>query len=156
MMRDFGAEVATLEVELTRDRARAVGGLRSVRERWARATLGLGDDEDLVRGIRRLVEGGLDGTRAGEAAAHLADAERWQWEIGTWSTGAGEGLASMFSVRSLQLARAWLESVRVGGEPAVVAEVRRLVCEVRDDPNDVAARLRGHVEALLVRLPGGP
>ena len=37
-------------------------------------------------------------------------------------------------------------------DPAAAAEVRRLVLEIRDDPNDVAAPLRDSIEDLLARL----
>ncbi|MCB9685954.1 MAG: hypothetical protein H6738_03010 [Alphaproteobacteria bacterium] len=68
-------------------------------------------------------------------------AEERQWEIGTWSSGSGEGLASMFEVRTLQVARAWLTPDREEG--------RALMQQVSDDPNDSGARLRPHIDAWL-------
>lgn len=152
-MSDFAGTVAALTQELGVDRERAVCRLRSVEEAWARAALGVAAEGDLVALVRAAVERGVAGERAQDASSHLAEAERWQWEIGTWSTGSGEGLASMFAVRALQLARAWLLSAAAAAAAGAVAEARRLAAAVRDDPNDVAAAYRPAVEALLARLP---
>jgi hypothetical protein len=152
-MTDFAEEVAALTRDLDVERTRAVARLRSVEEAWARASLGLAAEGDLVALVRRAVEHGVDVRRARDAITHLAEAEQWQWEIGTWSTGSGEGLASMFAVRSLQLARAWLLSACAAVEAHAAAEARRLAAEVRDDPNDVAERYRADVETLLARMP---
>jgi hypothetical protein len=89
--------------------------------------------------VRRAVECGVDAVRVEDAISHLAEAEKWQREIGTWATGSGEGLASMFAVRSLQLAKGWLLSAHTAAEPHAVAEAQRLAAAVRDDPNDLAA-----------------
>jgi hypothetical protein len=48
----------------------------------------------------RWVERGPNVALAAEAALHLGADEKWRWEIGTWSSGSGEGLASMAEVRS--------------------------------------------------------
>ena len=150
--RDFAAEVAELERKLGSERQVAVVRLRAVREAWARALLGLNEEADSVaREVRAAVERGLDPACAKDAARHLAGAEKWQWEIGSWATGSGEGLSSMFKVRALQLADAWLLSVAIADDPDAAAEVRRLIEAVDGDPNDVAARLRKHLEELIVR-----
>lgn len=144
--RCFADEARELEDSLPQDRQVAVARLRALHEEWARAIIGLGPGEKLVPGVRARVEAGIAPEQAADASAHLADAETWQWEIGTWSSGAGEGLSSMFEVRTLQLARAWLRSVQ---DPAAA---RVLALEVQNDPNRIAERLEKHVRALLVRL----
>lgn len=126
--------------------------LRATEEAWARAIIELPADGDLVAQVRESVERGMASAGATAAAQHLAAAERWQWEMGTWASGAGEGLSSMFEVRTLQLAQAWLLAVGAPADAAAAAEVRRLAKEVAEDPNDVAARYRPHVTALLGRL----
>jgi len=145
--RSFADEARELEASLPRDRQVAVVRLRALHEAWARAILGLGPKEKLVPGVRVRVESGIAPDKAAEASAQLARAEKWQWEIGTWSSGAGEGLSSMFEVRTLQLARAWLSL----GDPAAA---RALALEVQNDPNRIAARLEKHVHALHARLDG--
>ncbi len=153
-VRNFAAEVAALARELERKRPVAVTRLRAVHEAWARMLLGIDDEDDLVAEVRAAVERRLDSARARDAAQHLADAEKWQWEIGTWSTGSGEGLSSMFQVRSLQLAQAWLVSIRMADDLNAAAEVRRLTEAVAGDPNDLAARLREHLDELIERTSG--
>lgn len=142
----FADEARELEASLADNRQVAVARLRALHEAWARAILGLNPGEKLVSSVRAGVEAGIAPEKAAEASAHLADAETWQWEIGTWSSGAGEGLSSMFEVRALQLARAWLLSAQ---DPAAA---RALALEVQSDPNRIAARLDKHVSALLARL----
>jgi hypothetical protein len=157
--KDFAAEVDGLESELETNRFHAVSALRVVEEEWARDVLGLRPtrrpgggwafDPKLVAEVRRLVERGIELDRAREAARHLEAAERWQWEIGTWSTGAGEGLASMFEVRSLELARAWLLAALAQKEPTLMKAARDLVDAVARDPNRIGERHAKHVEALF-------
>lgn len=142
MSRDFAAEIASLRALLPTDRERAVLRLRRVHEDRARALLGLGDGP-LVPSVRAAVERGVSDEARALALDQLAAAEQWQWEIGTWSTGSGEGLASMAEVRALQVARAWLIQDR--------DEARALLQQVLDDPNDSGARLRPHIEARLAR-----
>lgn len=145
---DFDARAAELERLLATDRARAVSGLRALEEARARALLGLcaGDTHALPRLARGHVERGVDAALAQQVAAHLAAAERWQWEMGSWATGAGEGLASMADVRALQLARAWLLA-----SPDRAA-ARRLLDEVERDPNRLGARHADDIAALRALL----
>jgi hypothetical protein len=153
MPSDLEAEVEALVQRLASDRASAVAGLRDVHERCARRVLGLSRRSPLVPDVRRLVEeGDVPSEHAREAAGHLAEAEARQWEIGTWSTGSGEGLASMYEVRTLQLARAWLLAACARSEPEAASRARALVLEVAADPNDIAAPHRHHVDALVRRL----
>ena len=133
----------------------AVAKLRAVHEAWARALLGLEEKGDLVAQVRAAVEQGVEEPCAQAAAQQLAAAEQWQWEMGTWATGSGEGLASMFEVRSLQLAQAWLVSVMAPHDALAAAELRRLAMAVSGDPNDVAARQQKHLNALLERASSG-
>ncbi|MFO0572039.1 MAG: hypothetical protein U0263_40830 [Polyangiaceae bacterium] len=94
------------------------------------------------------MEAGPDAGVAAEAAGHLRAAEEWQWQIGTWSTGSGEGLASMAEVRSLQAARAWL-CAAVGD----AAGARALIAGVAGDPNRMGERhAASPLQALRERL----
>lgn len=149
-MHNLAAEVERARSELERDRFSAVERLRELEERWARSLLGLSLDADLVRQVGQWVEGGPDVSVAAEAARHLAAAERWQWEIGTWATGSGEGLASMAEVRALQTARAWL-CAATGDAPGA----RALIAQVEGDPNRLGA---AHADSLraLERILRGP
>ena len=140
------SRIAALEAELAVDRWKAVSALRAAEEAMARQVLGLGAG-DLVDAVRAVASERTDEARAA-AIHHLAAAEGWQWEIGTWASGSGEGLASMFEVRTLQLAQAWLH----GAAPDGTAEALRLADEVQGDPNRVAARYDAAVEALRGRL----
>ena len=146
--RNFADEARDLEAALTQDRQVAVARLRTLHEEWPRALLGIGSQGKLVLHLRAIVESGLAPEKAAAAAAQLAAAEQRQWEIGSWSSGSGEGLSSMFEVRTLQLARAWLLSANPGG----AAAARSLALQVENDPNDIAAPLRKHTQALLARL----
>lgn len=156
----LAAGVAALHEELARDRAPAVERLRAREEEWARRVLGLAPrarasgETRLVAGVRELVEAGVAAEVARRAERHLAAAEQWQWEIGTWATGAGEGLSSMFEVRSLQLARAWLLAAGAAEDASLVEQARQLARAVADDPNDVAAPHRKAIAALFKRLDG--
>ncbi len=152
--RDFAAEAAEATAALKADRARSVCLLRTIEEAWARSLLRLGAKADLAKAVASQVERGLIRTSANndqrledlasarEAAAHLARAERWQWEIGGWSTGAGEGLMSMGEVRTLQVARAWLSAGLARDEMALALE---LADEVETDSNGMG---KPHVKAL--------
>lgn len=137
-------------------RSIAVDGLRLDQEMAARAEAGVAKGAKLVKAMRTAVEQGIEPDRALRAAGHLAEAERWQWEIGTRATGSGEGLMSMFEVRTLQLARAWLLAAVVPVEPERADEARALASEVADDSNRVATKLQRHVDALRKRLRGAP
>lgn len=145
--RDFATEVEQAQAELTRDRFRAVEKLRALEEQWARALLGLSADDDLGKQVRRWVEERLDATVAAHATAHLNAAEGWQWEIGTWSTGSGEGLASMAEVRRLQAAQAWLRAA--AGD---VARALSLIEQVEGDSNGMGRWEADSMRALRERL----
>jgi hypothetical protein len=162
--RDFAAEAEEATAALQADRAESVYSLRAIEEDWARSLLRLGAKADLAQAVAARVERGLirtsakkhqrveDLASAREAAAHLARAERWQWEIGTWSTGAGEGLVSMGEVRTLQMARAWLSAGLAKGELALA---RELANEVEADANGMGkphARALRALRAALAKL----
>lgn len=70
------------------------------------------------------------------AIDHFRAAEEQQWHIGTWATGAGEGLASMFAVYEIQLERAAVHR-RLGQ----LAEVARIEEGIARDPNGLGKRL---------------
>ena len=148
--RDFANEALELQAALAHDRQTALERLCVLHEDWARAVLGMGSHDKLVLHVRTSVESGLAPETAAAAAAQLASAEKCQWEIGSWASGSGEGLASMFKVRTLQLAQAWLLSVQAN--PQGVAAARVLALQVERDPNDIAAPHRKHIHALLARL----
>jgi hypothetical protein len=151
MARDFAAEVASLRGRLQdEDRWKAVYGLRGVEEAWARHLLGIGEQGDLAALVRKRTERGVDATAAREAEAHLAQAEDWQWQIGSWATGAGEGLASMSEVYELKMARAWLDValVQATGEGKARAQAAlSLVAKVAKDPNGQG---KPHARAIAV------
>jgi hypothetical protein len=148
--RNFADEAFELEAALTQDRQTTVARLRVLHEEWARALLGMEAQDKLLSQIRARVESGLLPGTAAEAASQLARAEKWQWEIGSWSSGSGEGLASMFEVRTLQLAQAWLLSVQA--DPESLDAARDLAKQVENDPNDTAAPHRKNLHALHTRL----
>lgn len=109
----------------------AVAELRALEERWARLILGLAVDGSLHDQVQeRLPVVGAEA--AHDALAHLKAAEEWQWEIGTWSTSGGEGIASMVEVYTLKLAQAWL-ALAVGDS----AGARALAEAVAADPNNL-------------------
>jgi hypothetical protein len=159
--RDFAAEAAEATAALQSDSARSVYSLRAIEEAWARSLLRLGAKADLAKAVASRVERGLirksakkdqrleDLASAREAAAHLARAERWQREIGRWSTGAGEGLMSMREVRTLQVARAWLSA---GLATVELALARELANEVEADSNGMGKPYAKALRALRAAL----
>ena len=150
--RDFAAEVAALEAELTQEHTVAVARLRTLHEVWARALLGIDAANKLIASVRTSVERGIDPHLAAEAVKQLSAAEEYQWEIGTWSTGPGEGRASMAEVRALQIAQAWLWSARSAEHEEAIGKARALLKQASEDPNRVAARHAKHIQALYKRL----
>ncbi len=150
--RDFAAELKALESLLTQERTVAVARLRTLHEAWARALLGIDDASKLVTGARASVERGVDPRLAAEAVEQLRAAEVNQWEIGTWSTGPGEGRSSMAEVRTLQVAQAWLWSARSTEHEEATGRARALLKEASEDPNHMVARLARHIQALYKRL----
>jgi len=100
------------------------------------------------------MEEGVAPEIAAEAIARLHTAEEPQWEIGTWATGSGEGLASMAQVRTLQAAQAWLWGARAADAPGAPDGVRELAAEVEADPNGMGARHAEDLHALRRWLGG--
>lgn len=181
MTRDFAAEAASLQHEVNTN-ADAVHALRALEEAWARHLLGLPTSGDIVTLVRKRVERVLERTAASahtaasnhgasnhtatsncaatsnqaafEALEHLTAAEQWQWRIGSYATGSGEGLASMAEVRSLQMARAWLAAAlfRETHAPTLSALATSLAVEIEHDPNGVGAKYSkaiAHLRAWL-------
>ncbi len=144
----YALEAARFERERVSQPFTSIEGLRKVHEEWGRAILGIPRGGPLVSQVRAAVERGLGAAVAEDAMSHLEEAERWQWTIGTWATGSGEGLASMSEVRTLQLARAWLLCARSSADPTSAGSARALVAEVVSDPNQVAARHAGEISRL--------
>lgn len=141
------------------ERERAAGGdpfvlverLRTLHEAAARRWLGAGPG-DLIAEVCLAGERGQAAEALRQAVAHLAAAECAQWEIGTWASGAGEGLSSMREVRDLQLARAWLLAVDPEASDAALEEARTLLDTVEHDPNRVAAPRARAITRLRARL----
>jgi hypothetical protein len=154
MKRDFASEAAALETQLTTQRDVAVARLRVLYEAWARSLLGIEQDGDLVAQVRAAVERGIEAGPAADAIERLHASEQRQWEIGSWASGAGDGLSSMFEVRSLQLAQAWLWSTQASAD--AMGKARALLEQVREDPNRIAERHANHMHALDVRLKSAP
>lgn len=155
---EVAAELARVDTDWA-----AVYRLRDIEERWFRRMLKLPPKQDVVIAVRGWTEKRLERisgwsrtkleteARAAQMAeVHLAEAERWQWEIGTSATGAGEGLASMADVRSLQAARAWLAFV-ISCMQVDLAVM--LAAEIEGDPNRSGERHRKSLGALR-RLVG--
>jgi len=150
MPRDFPAEEQALRAELGSVRWQAVYGLRQLEEDWARHLLDIGQDEDLAKAMRKKAKTAIDLAAAEQAARHLAEAEQWQWEIGSYATGSGEGLRSMGEVRTLQVARAWLAAALSRADErqseAQSTLARSLMTEVESDSNGM-----GKPYAALIR-----
>ncbi|MGE0791343.1 MAG: hypothetical protein AB7S26_37055 [Sandaracinaceae bacterium] len=151
MTRPDEPSLEALEAQAPRD-ADAVEALRARYEALARAALGVDGTGSIVARVRAAVEAGVDATIAREASARLAQAESMQWTIGAWSTGSGEGLASMAEVRALQIAQAWLVSTLPGEEAAARAD--GLLRQAEDDPNRIASRYADDMAALRRRWAG--
>jgi hypothetical protein len=147
MVHDFAAEIATARSRLDAEPFLAAQDLRAIEESWARQLLGVASAGDIAAVVRRRVKAALEPTIAGEASAHLAEAEKWQEQIGRYATGAGEGLASMGALRSLQMARAWIEVTlsRAAGHEAATKRALALASEIDGDANGLGAR---HAKAL--------
>lgn len=107
-------------------------------------------DYDAVERCRALLERRAeDFERAGDDLAAidaLAEAESLQWRIGTWATGSGEGLASMWHVYELMLSRARAEQRLASRTTGPESERHReaaeaLIERVRADPNGLGVEL---------------
>jgi hypothetical protein len=160
--RDFASELASLRAKLESDHLHAVYGLREVEEAWARQLLNLGTGDALAPAVHRQVKSGLGAVAGEDAEAHLAEAEKWQSEIGTYASGSGEGLASMAEVRSLQMARAWLAAAlfQETGKKARETLARSLAKKIEGDPNGLGKRYAKSLTELRAMLdhavPGHP
>lgn len=165
MPRDFAAEVASLEKQVNTN-TDAVYGLRALEEAWARHLLGVAPSGDIVKLVHHRAQRAFDtttttnntpttdNTTAFEALEHLKAAEQWQWRIGSYATGSGEGLASMAEVRALQMARAWLAAAlfRETHAHALSALAKSLTVEIERDPNGMGAKYTkaiAHLRAWL-------
>lgn len=156
MARNFEAELETLHAALQNpERWKAVLELRTIEEAWAKSLLHLGPGQSLAARVQERVLGGMDATTANQAAHHLAQAERWQREIGTWATASGEGLASMAEVHELKMARAWLGVALARVHPndnAWTEEALRHALEIEGDLNGLGKRHAASIAALRAEL----
>lgn len=110
-MHPCAAEIAAAEPALAAggDRAVGVNALRALHAQAARQLLGAAPGDLLDALVIATAE--VAPLARAAAIGHLRAAEALQWEIGGWSTSAGEGLDSLREVRDLQLALAWLLTV---------------------------------------------
>jgi hypothetical protein len=147
MAHDFAAEIGAARSRLDAEPFLAAQELRSLEEGWARQMLGVEGSGDIATVVRQRVKAALDPTIAGEVSAHLAEAEKWQAQIGSYATGAGEGLTSMGALRSLQMARAWIEATlsRTTGYAASTKRALALASKIEGDANGLGAR---HTKSL--------
>jgi hypothetical protein len=150
--RDFESEVAALRRELDQaERWKAVYALCGLETDWALSIAGLQPTSNLLQALRalRAAAPALDAARARDAETHLAQAQRWQEEIASWATSGAEGLAGMYDVRVLQLARAWLLSAT---DDAGRKRALQLCAKVEHDANGVPSGLRAQLRAVLQAL----
>jgi hypothetical protein len=109
------------------------------------------DENAVVRGRDEAVRRALALEAAGDdggAIAAWSEAESHQWTIGTWSTGSGEGLASMGCVYELMLRRATCEERLAARALGTEADAHRraaqeLLAKIAADPNGVGERVLG-------------
>jgi len=114
-----------------------------------RTAVAAGDYDAVERCLALLERRAGDFERAGDDLAAidaLAEAESLQWRIGTWATGAGEGLASMWHVYELMLSRARAEQRLAARTTGPESEQHRAAAEalmerVRADPNGLGVEL---------------
>lgn len=114
-----------------------------------RAAIAAGDNDAVERCLALLERRAEDFERAGDDVAAidaLSEAESLQWRIGTWATGSGEGLASMWHVYELMLGRARAEqrlAARTTGEESERhrAAAEALIERVRSDSNGLGVEL---------------
>lgn len=157
MTRDFATEAAVLQREVDTN-VDAVFGLRELEESWARHLLVLEAAGNIASVMRMRVKNAaastVDPAAASEALGHLEAAERWQWRIGSYATGSGEGLASMSEVHSLQMARAWLAAAlfRQGGDTTMRALTNTLIATVERAHNGLGDRYEKSIRQLRVFL----
>lgn len=80
-----------------------------------------------------------------EVIGYLREAESCQWGIGTFATGAGDGLASMRRVYELMVrrAKAHRRLAAAGGEDAAAhgAEAEKIDAQIAADPNGLGESL---------------
>lgn len=164
MAADVPAHEPTTRSAIQVDEARLAKGeprflpverLRVLHERAARLLLDIPLAAPLAVATRDAFEEGLPVVVARRAEEHLAAAERFQWEIGSWASGAGEGLASVREARELGLARGWLLVACAREAPELYPAARALADAVDEDLHDIArdlrpesARLRAVLDAL--------
>jgi len=114
-----------------------------------RAAVAAGDNDAVERCLALLERRAEDFERAGDDVAAidaLSEAESLQWRIGTWATGSGEGLASMWHVYELMLSRARAEQRLAARTTGPESERHReaaeaLIERVRADPNGLGVEL---------------
>jgi len=107
--RKFADEHALLLKKLdSPERWLALHELCDLESDWARSLVAARKTGGIRAAMRSAVKSTLDPIAALEAAGHLASAEKWQREIASYATGAGEGFVAMGEVYELQLARAWM------------------------------------------------
>lgn len=127
----YERERSRLGALLGTKRQEGVEGLRALEESRARELLELPLRGEIHLQVPERLPS-LTPNFAREVLDHLKAAEEQQWEIGTWATSGGEGIASMAEVYSLKLAQAWMW-IAIGE----IARARSLADEVAADPNNL-------------------
>ena len=135
-----------------------LASLRSLEEEWALRLLGWGPPnprERIDTDVRDRVEHGVGLAALNEALSHVRRAERWQRRLVRLAGGSEDDSESMYEVRSLQVAAAWLlAAIAQQGGPGALdssAQAHALAREVREDRQPSLER---SVQALLQRLEG--
>jgi hypothetical protein len=108
-----------------------------------------GDERSVVMSRDALILLALAHEAAGDdpqAIEAWREAEEQQWQMGTWSTGSGEGLASMGCVYELMLRRANAELRLAGTAAGDSADAHRnnahaILDKIAADPNGVGERV---------------
>jgi hypothetical protein len=147
-MTDIEEQIAVETARLSTSRYGSVHSLRELEESRACEILGIRPVPDgLVAATRERVCAGIEREVAELACTHLRNAEGWQWEVGSYSTGAGEGFMSMGKVYTLKLTQAWLQAAC--GD---AAQAHALMAEIEGDPNRLGQRFASEIAALRAWL----
>jgi hypothetical protein len=123
--------------------------LRELESDWARSLVAAKADGGIRSAMRAAVKPKLDPAAALEAAAHLANAEKWQREIASHATGSGEGLAAMDQVHELQLARVWMLVAAANNAASAASDLCR---KLQGDRENLEANQKRELEKLKVAL----
>lgn len=126
--RKFAHEQAALLEKLDSDeRWLTLHDLCELESDWARALVGARKSGGIRAAMRSAVKPKLDPAAALDAAAHLANAAKWQKEIASYATGSGEGFVAMGYVDELLLARAWMLVAAANNAASAASDLCRML-----------------------------